>query len=431
MAINLLQITAKKKGSDGELQIYGDIGPSWSETELTDKTVAASLKKLKDGGAKDLYVHVNSGGGNVFHGMAIYNTIKAWDGKKIAIIDGVAASIASLIVMGCDEVRMSKASLMLIHEPRMPAYGRVKEITHAVTVLAKIRDVMVSVYMGKTGHDKAKIEKLLADETWMTAEEAITDKFASSIIGANDDEEVEARITASASSVFAQYKNIPDHVRAILARAHYTAPVRTTKENKMELTILAALLGLPATATDTDVRNAIASLTTVNASVAPMRIAQSDLAEILMITGKASISEAKGTIHGWKASHEKVGTLQAEAAAREAVAREVEVVAIVDTGVKEGKITPALKDYWLAQGRKDVGTLKAYIEVAPKMAASSVVTPPPVIGTPIALSSSEQEAMFKAAGITDQKQKDEVLAKIRVQNEELAKHRVVLHHNAQ
>lgn len=433
MVPNELKITAQVTGQIGRLQIYGDIGPSWADEQITDLTVSGSLQKLKEGGAKDLHVHINSGGGNVFHGMAIYNSIKGWDrGQKVGIVDGLAASAASLILMACDDIRMSKASLMMIHEPSGYAGGREKDMKKAAERLSKVRDVMVDVYVAKTGHTKAKIEKLLDDETWLTPEQAVSEKFANSVID-SDEEEVEAKINSSISAVLCLYKNVPDQLRAIVARAQTKAPVRAPKENKMELTVLAGLLGLPATASEAEVRSKLVGFSTTSAQVESMRAVAGDMTELMLIAGKPTSAEAKGVIMAWKASHERVAELSAAQARRDLEEKFKAVVATVDAAITAGKIVPAMKEFWIGEGNKNPAMLEAYVAATPVLtAATGVVTPPPAQEGVVALqlSDAEQEKMFKTAGIADPKEKEKIRAQAVAQATKLAKHKVSLHNNS-
>lgn len=189
----------------------------------------------------------------------------------------------------------------------------------------------------------------------------------------------------------------------------------------MELTILASLLGLPATASEGECRAKLVSLATVSAVVEPMKIAASDMAELMMITGKPSGAEAKGIIMAWKVSHEKVAQLTADQARRDEEDRNNKVVATVDAAVTAGKIPPAMKEFWLTEGRKSLVTLEAFVSQAPVSTTQLVNPKPPEItglGV-IALTPEQQESMFKAAGISDPKLKDAIRAKVVEQNKML------------
>src|SRR4051812_21799389 len=98
--MNPTRIFAKKKSTtEGELHLYGNIGASFFSEGVEHKTVVALLKKLADDGAKSLTIYINSPGGSVFEGLAIYNSIKRFEGSKTVIIDALAGSIASIIAM--------------------------------------------------------------------------------------------------------------------------------------------------------------------------------------------------------------------------------------------------------------------------------------------------------------------------------------------
>ena len=105
---------AKTRKGRGEIYIYEDIGEGWFGG-LTAKAFSDTMREIGDVSALDIYI--NSPGGSVFDGVAIYNQIKRFNGEKIIHIDGIAASIASVIAMAGDEIRIASNGMMMIHDP--------------------------------------------------------------------------------------------------------------------------------------------------------------------------------------------------------------------------------------------------------------------------------------------------------------------------
>lgn len=436
MAHARFHIVAKKKdATTGELQLYGDIGPSFWGNGIDDKMVASSLKKLKDEGAKDLHVYVNSIGGNVFHGIAIYNQIKRWEGKKHVYVDGIAASIASIIAMAGDEIHMGKGSQMMIHEPSGGAHGNAKDLEKTAKVIRGSLDEMVNIYVARTGQAESKIREMLSAETWMKSHEAVNEKFATDIVDDSnwaDGTTAQMRLVASASPLYASFRNVPNEVKEFLASLpENPAQPRNPEENKnMDfMKMMAKALGLSENATEADILMAITSIRASANTAETLRASAGSLGEIVALTGNSTFAEAKGTVLAWKDSHEKMGTYVAEQKAKEALAQQIEMTAMLDKAVLDGQIPPAMKGFWAEQAKSHPNTLRSYVATAAKSAnggvipAGGTITPPGAAALPAAailVPDDEQEKMFKQAGITDEKVKAEIRKSVAEQNQQIA-----------
>jgi len=165
-----------KSESEAELLIFGDIGDSWWGESVIAKDVAEELQALD---VEKLVVRINSYGGSVSDGIAIYNAIKRHKAKTEIHIDGVAVSIASLIAMAGDEIIMAENSLLMIHAPWGSTYGNAKELREYADVLDTYAKAMASSYTSKTGKTNDEILDLLTDgvDHWYTASEALAEGF--------------------------------------------------------------------------------------------------------------------------------------------------------------------------------------------------------------------------------------------------------------
>lgn len=170
------------KASIGEIYIYGEITDfKWMDEDVTPTDIKKELDKLKD--VDTINVYVNSPGGGVFAGLAIYNELKRVNKPVTAYIDGLAASIASLIVLAADKVVMPFNAIFMIHNPWTCVCGAAKDLREVADRLDKLSDnVLVETYARKTGLDKDKIKKMLDDETWLSGEEAVELGFADELI---------------------------------------------------------------------------------------------------------------------------------------------------------------------------------------------------------------------------------------------------------
>lgn len=159
-----------------EILLYGPIGASWwDETAVSATDFAEKLKEIPSG-VKEIHLRVNSPGGSVFDGMTIFEKIKSErsKGRKvIAYVDGVAASIASVIIQAADEIVVGDGSFIMIHKPLVGVMGNVFELERMISILDKIEEQMITIYAKKTGMSRIDLSNALAEETWYTSDEAI------------------------------------------------------------------------------------------------------------------------------------------------------------------------------------------------------------------------------------------------------------------
>ena len=139
------------------------------------------VEEIKEYEGKELAIHINSLGGEVFEGMAIYSIIKRRKAKTTVYIEGIAASIASVIALAADEVIMSENSLLMIHNAWGGGSGDAKEMRKQADVLDKISNEIAEIYVKKTKRPYDEIVEMMAEETWLTAEEAVALGFVDSI----------------------------------------------------------------------------------------------------------------------------------------------------------------------------------------------------------------------------------------------------------
>lgn len=171
---------ATDEPATGELLLYGPIGADdglgWLFDDVTPKQFHEELQGLGD--VAELRVMVNSPGGDVFAGQAIHSMLARHPANVTVFVDGLAASIASLVVMAGDTVVMPRNAMMMIHNPWTVALGDAREFRKLAETLDSIRDAMIAAYESKTGKARAEILPLLNAETWFTAEEAVAAGFA-------------------------------------------------------------------------------------------------------------------------------------------------------------------------------------------------------------------------------------------------------------
>ncbi|HFJ9309587.1 MULTISPECIES: head maturation protease, ClpP-related [Bacillus] len=161
---------AETKTDSLDITIYGDIGESW----WSDSTSAVDIEKtLKATSANVININLNSPGGDVFDGIAIYNQLKNHPAKIIINVDGLAASAASIIAMAADELIMNTGSMLMIHEASTWTWGTKLDIRKTLNALEGIDKSLADIYMTRYQGERSEIETMIANETWFTANEAV------------------------------------------------------------------------------------------------------------------------------------------------------------------------------------------------------------------------------------------------------------------
>lgn len=200
-------------GQSSKITIYGDIGESWWGDSISAKDVERELKNLT---ASTIDVHINSYGGDVFDGIAIYNQLKNHEAEVTIHIDGVAASAASIIAMAGDRINMNTGSMLMIHEGSTFAYGNKGDIKKALNALEGIDKSIVNIYMDRYKGEREEIENMLVNETWFTSDEAVVAGLA--------DEEIEVQAATDPeeykNSILNKFRKEPKPEQKIAASAN-------------------------------------------------------------------------------------------------------------------------------------------------------------------------------------------------------------------
>jgi len=168
------------KGDEGAVDVYilDEIGSYGTSAE-------GFISAIKETSAKDkeVRVHLNSPGGSVFDGLAIYNFLKD-RGNVTTIVDGVAASMASVIFMAGTNRIMPENSLLMIHEPWTGTVGEADDLRKAAEALDKMKDSIAGIYANATGKDIDMIKEMMSETTWMNGTDAVQDGFATMVTDA-------------------------------------------------------------------------------------------------------------------------------------------------------------------------------------------------------------------------------------------------------
>jgi ATP-dependent Clp protease protease subunit len=204
------------KGKRGEIWLYDQVGEGLFGG-MSAKTFADEVQRL--GKVDVINLHINSPGGSVFDGVAIYNTLKSHPARVLVSIDAVAASIASVIAMAGDEIEVAENAMMMIHDPTGVAAGGADDMRKTADLLDQVKNVIASTYIKRTKRTEADILSMMAEETWMSAADAVDMGFADVIIA-------DQRIAACGD--LSQFKRVPPQLggRPPRASGHSIAQVK-------------------------------------------------------------------------------------------------------------------------------------------------------------------------------------------------------------
>lgn len=214
-----------------DLYIYGDVaGDSqdwWTGEVIQSETSANALRDAlaEYPDAKEIAIYINSYGGSVFEGTAIYNQLKRHSAHKTVYVDGFACSIASVIAMAGDTVVMPRNALMMIHNMSMGVYGTAAELRQAAENLDTINQAGMAAYLEKAGDklEPEKLKEMYDAETWLTAEQCMALGLADQYAEADADMSKAAEILQKANLTLEQRINVQKSLAAQL-RQLTTAP---------------------------------------------------------------------------------------------------------------------------------------------------------------------------------------------------------------
>lgn len=323
-----------------ELLLY-DVIDSWMG--VSAEQLARDISSLAP--ERDLTVRINSPGGNVYDGVAILNALRTHPGKVTCVVDGIAASAASVIAMGGDEIVMNRNSEMMLHNGSALVMGGSEDMRKMADRLEQVNANLASIYADKAGGTPEEWRAIMAAETWYSAEEAVTAGLADRVdTGAQDARAIAAKFDLS---IFAHAgrQNAP---APRIPQAHQTPlPIVEAEEPQGKEPIVASLkesvlqkLGLDADADETAIETAIVNLVDrVNTDPEP---AEPTLDQAIQIAANADLA----TI-----STEALEALKVEArAGAEARAQQVRESdeRVVDSAIAAGKIAPARRDHHIA-----------------------------------------------------------------------------------
>lgn len=199
---------------DGRLRLSGYIGDYYFEDGFTSSDVVIALAAVDDDA--DLDVHLNSPGGIATEGAAIHALLSARSGTTNIIVEGIAASAASLVAMAGDTVTMSLGAVMMIHDPSTVTWGTAADHEKSVEGLEALATAYARVYAAKSGKSAEDCRAIMREERWFTPEQAVEDGFADEVVG--------SKAEPVAAFDYRLFEHAPKRLTALAAKKNWRLP---------------------------------------------------------------------------------------------------------------------------------------------------------------------------------------------------------------
>lgn len=351
------KLAVNATGNTGEVLIYDAIGSSFWGDSTDAKSFAAEISDLD---VTELTVRVNSPGGDAFDGVAIMNALKRHPAKVTAYVDGLAASAASVIVIGgADEVVMCEGAQIMIHDAMVWAAGNAEELGKAAAMVDKLSNDMAGIYARKAGTPRDEWRESMREESWFSAEESVAVGLADRI---DEDESAELDVTALARNpVFAQFK--------YAGREHAPRPSMlantSRKDPKMDFVEgVAQKLGLPTS--NFDENTILAALDEVlqeQESDTPNTDDTDDEVEAAEdATDSVDVEDTDDQVILDKDVYQDLLERAARGDNADAETAEREAEELVTAAIKDGRILAAKKQKWVTLALDDFAATKAALD---------------------------------------------------------------------
>ncbi|QIG28436.1 head maturation protease, ClpP-related [Leclercia adecarboxylata] len=250
-------IRAAREG-DNSISIFDVIGADYWGEGVTASRIAGALRSL---GGADVTVNINSPGGDMFEGLAIYNLLREYDGKVTVKVLGLAASAASIIAMAGDDVQIGRGAFLMIHNCWVYAMGNRHDLAQIAADMEPFDKAMSDIYQARSGLDADTVDVMMDGETYIGGSEAVEKGFADSLLSADeiaDDDDSPAAALRKIDALLAKTSTPRSERRKLLkalsgskpgaAATPEGTPSAATIENETIDRLEAALSGLKAAA---------------------------------------------------------------------------------------------------------------------------------------------------------------------------------------
>lgn len=342
----------------GEIYILDEIGGQF----INAKAIIEQLKKFDEEKVEEIKVFINSPGGSVFEGLTIYNQLAARK-NVTTIVEGLAASMASVIALAGSKVLMRPSSLMLVHNPWTIAIVDTEEIQKLGQDMEKVRNSILKIYIDKTGMKEEKVKTLMNENRFMDAEEALKKGFIDGIVKPQDAQNYVRSFVALGAGIKDDNQNTEENkmnkyyqqIFVMLGFAPEQFSTIKDEEVEAKLKTLRADLKLKE---DADVFEILTAMKGAQSAKADKNAENTNPA--------AKADENTGLTNAVKNLTDKVDQLQNEIKTNKETSAKAKAEEIVNAAVKDFQILPTQKDTYIDAAIKDFEKTKAELSKIPK-----------------------------------------------------------------
>ncbi|QNP21073.1 head maturation protease, ClpP-related [Providencia rettgeri] len=182
-ALDKWNSSIRAASSANTISVLDVIGEDYWGEGVTTKRISGALRAI---GNNDVVVNINSPGGDMFEGLAIYNLLRAHSGKVTVNILGIAASAASIIAMAGDEIHMGRGAFLMIHNCWSIGVGNRHDFAKLAADLEPFDKSMADIYVARSGQSESVVSKMMDDETYIASSDAIAKGFADGLLAADE-----------------------------------------------------------------------------------------------------------------------------------------------------------------------------------------------------------------------------------------------------
>lgn len=223
-------------GEEPAMELYGYISEySWWEDDVTPKMFKDDLMRYGKGGP--ITIKMNSYGGDVIAASVMHSIIREYPGKITVQIDGIAASAATVVAVAADAVRMRETAYFMIHDPAavfFMAALNIEELTQLTDMLKAVKEGIVNAYETRTGLSRARLGKLMSDETWMDARRAQDLGFVDEVMKADPKDDIPLPENAAVVNGLRNFVNVPAALLAVRQEQEPVDNVMNEAESESE-----------------------------------------------------------------------------------------------------------------------------------------------------------------------------------------------------
>lgn len=380
-----------------ELDVFDVIGETWFGDGFSAKDLRSRLKAAGD--VDSIRLRINSLGGDVWDGFAIYEMLRDHPARVEAVVEGIAASMATVVAMAADHVSMAANADFMIHEPWTIVMGGADDVAHEAEHLEQMAENIAATYAARTGATPEQAREWMRSETWMTAGQAKERGFVDEILPRK--ERAAAALTAEQAEA---YRGARPEARVLMVAPVPPSPDATTvasvaAQEIPTMTLEELLAALGAKDADEAIANSAKSRSLIQAAEGAITIA----AAVCEATGKTGPAAA-ATVAAWREKSDRCEAAEARVQELEGERTKAAAKDAIDAAEREGRLPPATRQRAESMFAKfGIDGLTEFLGALSPVVVPAATDPrEPATTEPVTTLTAEERAVARATGMSDE-----------------------------